>query len=185
MYAANWAIFTIWNTIVVPFLKYIPYVSINIENFYGSWQFALKWRLKSPVSRLFTQPFIQAQIKENIKAASLAFVRGVHRWPVNSLHKGPVTCKMFSFDDVLMSDTARLLSNTKAYGIKMLYWQPVHNVSSGRYHLSPWVFPSIIWTSQWLIFSWVNFQSQCTTHNVFSMRTDQFLRIVYPRVSCS
>ena len=26
------------------------------------------WRLKSPVSRLFTQPFIQAQIKENIKA---------------------------------------------------------------------------------------------------------------------
>ena len=28
----------------------------------------LRWRLKSPVSRLFTQPFIRAQIKENIKA---------------------------------------------------------------------------------------------------------------------
>ena len=27
-----------------------------------------QWLLKSPVSRLFTQPFIQAQIKENIKA---------------------------------------------------------------------------------------------------------------------
>ena len=26
------------------------------------------WRLKSPVSRMFTQPFIRAQIKENIKA---------------------------------------------------------------------------------------------------------------------
>ena len=26
------------------------------------------WRLKSPASRLFTQPFIQTQIKENIKA---------------------------------------------------------------------------------------------------------------------
>ena len=26
------------------------------------------WRLKSPVSRLFTQPFVQAQMKENIKA---------------------------------------------------------------------------------------------------------------------
>ena len=26
------------------------------------------WRLKSPASRLFTQPFIQVQIKENIKA---------------------------------------------------------------------------------------------------------------------
>ena len=27
-----------------------------------------RWRLKSPASRLFTQLFIQAQIKENIKA---------------------------------------------------------------------------------------------------------------------
>ena len=27
-----------------------------------------RWRLKSPASRLFTQPFIQAQIKENTKA---------------------------------------------------------------------------------------------------------------------
>ena len=29
-------------------------------------------------------------------------VRGIHRWPVNSLHKGPVTRKMFPFDDVIM-----------------------------------------------------------------------------------
>ena len=28
-----------------------------------------RWRLKSPASRLFTQPFIQTQIKENIKAS--------------------------------------------------------------------------------------------------------------------
>ena len=28
----------------------------------------MRWRLKSPASRLFTQPFIQTQIKENIKA---------------------------------------------------------------------------------------------------------------------
>ena len=34
--------------------------------------------------------------------ASLAFVRGIHRWPVNSPHKGPVTRKMFPFDDVIM-----------------------------------------------------------------------------------
>ena len=27
-----------------------------------------RWRIKSPASRLFTQPFIRAQIKENIKA---------------------------------------------------------------------------------------------------------------------
>ena len=33
---------------------------------------------------------------------SLAFVRGIHRWPVTSPHKGPVTRKMFPFDDVIM-----------------------------------------------------------------------------------
>ena len=30
-------------------------------------------------------------------------VRGIHRWPVNSPHKGPVTRKMFPFDDVIMA----------------------------------------------------------------------------------
>ena len=36
------------------------------------------------------------------RSASLAFVRGIHRWPVNSPHKGPVTQKIFSFDDVIL-----------------------------------------------------------------------------------
>ena len=43
--------------------------------------------------------FIQAQIKENIKALrNWPFVRG----PVNSQHKWPVTRKMFLFHDVIM-----------------------------------------------------------------------------------
>ena len=36
-------------------------------------------------------------------SASLAFVWGIHRWPVNSPHKWPVTRKMFPFDDVIMN----------------------------------------------------------------------------------
>ena len=39
-------------------------------------------------------------------SASLAFVRGIHRGPVNSPHKWPVTRKMFSFDDVIMINSA-------------------------------------------------------------------------------
>ena len=35
-------------------------------------------------------------------SASLAFVMGIHRWPVNYPHKGPVMWKMFPFDDVIM-----------------------------------------------------------------------------------
>ena len=36
------------------------------------------------------------------RSASLAFVRGIHRWPVNSPQKGPGTRKMFPFDDVII-----------------------------------------------------------------------------------
>ena len=35
-------------------------------------------------------------------SASLAFVRGIHRLPVNSPLKGPVTWRMFPFDDVIV-----------------------------------------------------------------------------------
>ena len=40
--------------------------------------------------------------RKNQSSASLAFKSGIHRWPVNSPHKGPVTRKMFPFDDVIM-----------------------------------------------------------------------------------
>ena len=43
-----------------------------------------------------------ADQRKHQSSASLAFVRGIHRWPVNSLHKGPVTWKKFPFDDVIM-----------------------------------------------------------------------------------
>ena len=132
-----------------------------------------RWSLKSPASRLFTQRFIQSQIRENSKAPlplqwrhnghdsvsnhqphdcllnrlfrrrsnktskfrvtgfcvgnlpgtgqfpaqmasyaenvsiwwrhhALVLVRRIHRWPVNSPHKGPVKRKMFPFDDGFM-----------------------------------------------------------------------------------
>ena len=40
--------------------------------------------------------------KKHQSSASLAFVRGIHRWPVNFPHKGPVTRKMFPLDDVIV-----------------------------------------------------------------------------------
>ena len=41
--------------------------------------------------------------RKHQSSASLAFVRGIHRWPMNSPHKWPVTRKMFPFDDVIMN----------------------------------------------------------------------------------
>ena len=40
--------------------------------------------------------------KKHQSSAQLAFVWGIHRWPVNSPHKGPLKRKMFPFDDVIM-----------------------------------------------------------------------------------
>ena len=40
--------------------------------------------------------------RKHQSSASLAFVRGIHRRPVNSPHKWPVTRKVFPFDDVIM-----------------------------------------------------------------------------------
>ena len=44
-----------------------------------------------------------ADQRKHESSASLAFVRGIHRGPVNSPHKWPVARKMFPFDDVIMS----------------------------------------------------------------------------------
>ena len=60
------------------------------------------WRLKLPAFRLFDQLFVQAQIKKHQSSASLAFMRGNHRWPVVFPHKRPITRKIFSFDDVIV-----------------------------------------------------------------------------------
>ena len=49
--------------------------------------------------------YSSADQRKHQSSASLAFVRGIHRGPVNSPHKGPVTRKMFPFDDVIMVDT--------------------------------------------------------------------------------
>ena len=40
--------------------------------------------------------------RKHQSSESLAIVWGIHRSPVNSPHKGPVTRKMFPFDDVIM-----------------------------------------------------------------------------------
>ena len=48
-----------------------------------------------------------ADQRKHQSSTSLAFVRGIHRWPVNSPHKWPVTWKMFPFDDFVMGGTKK------------------------------------------------------------------------------
>ena len=47
--------------------------------------------------------YSDADQRKHQSSATLAFVRGIHRRPVNSPHKWPVTRKIFPFDDVIMN----------------------------------------------------------------------------------
>ena len=51
---------------------------------------------------VYSTVYSGADQRKHLSSASLAFVWRIHRWPVNSPHKWPVTRKMFPFDDVIM-----------------------------------------------------------------------------------
>ena len=52
---------------------------------------------------VYSTTYSGADQRKHQSSASLAFVREIHRWPVNYSHKRPVTRKMFPFDDVIMN----------------------------------------------------------------------------------
>ena len=69
---------------------------------------------------VYSTVYSDADLRKYQSSASLAFVRGIHQRPVNSLHKWPVTRKMFPFDDVIMhykknDDQNLWLTSLKAY----------------------------------------------------------------------
>ena len=72
-------------------------------------------------------------------SVSLVFVRGIHWRPVNPSHKGPVTRKMFPFDDVIM---ILVLSHQCVIVFKMLLrecWEQDLNVfHHGKFQIFHW-----------------------------------------------
>ena len=51
---------------------------------------------------VYSTVYSGADQRKQQSSASLAFVRGIHRWPVNSPHKWPVTRKCFYLMTVIM-----------------------------------------------------------------------------------
>ena len=71
----------------------------------------LRWRHNGRDSVSNHQPhnrLFRRRSKETSSSASLAFVWGIHRGPVNSPHIWPVTRKMLPFDNVIMSFLNRI-----------------------------------------------------------------------------
>ena len=81
-------------------------------------------RLKSPASRLFAEPFVQAQIKENIKALRHWPLWGEStgdRWIPHQ--KAPVSRKMFPFDDFIISTAWVGVSEISGQHRNTLQWR--------------------------------------------------------------
>ena len=51
---------------------------------------------------VYSTVYSGADQRKHQSSAPLAFVRLIHQWPLNFPHTGPVTRKMFPFDDVIM-----------------------------------------------------------------------------------
>ena len=96
-----------------------------------------------------------ADQRKHQSSASLAFVRGIHRWPVNSPHKRPVTRKMFPFNAVIMSATyfgslavyiLQLASpSSHSFDINILYLHSIWRCcyTSIYRHISSWEYSKI------------------------------------------
>ena len=79
--------------------------------------------------------------RKHQSSASLAFVWGIHRGPVNSPHKWPVTRKMIPFDDVIMDwgkarirdsliTTLDMLPLSVSYGMSIVrIWENIKTLS--------------------------------------------------------
>ena len=69
---------------------------------------------------VYSSIYSGANQRKHQSFASLAFVRGIHRRPVNSPHKGPVTRKMFPFDDVIMNGLCETVGITTYKAVNLL-----------------------------------------------------------------
>ena len=100
-----WQIMFIVNISGRPVCNSVSNMAFNC----GDMTISLEWRhnglIASPITSLTTVYSIvysNVDQRKHQSSASLAIVRGIHRVPVNSPHKWPVTRKMFPFDDVIM-----------------------------------------------------------------------------------
>ena len=55
------------------------------------------------LTSVYTTVYSGVDQRKHQSPESLAFVRDIHRWSVNSPQKGPVTRKFFPFDNVIMN----------------------------------------------------------------------------------
>ena len=86
------------------------YVLVDRQNRVSHYDDVIMGAISSQITSLtivYSTVYLDADQRKHQSSASLAFVRGIQRWPVNSPHKWPVMRKIFPFDDVIMRNRDR------------------------------------------------------------------------------
>ena len=103
----NWPAIKLWQ---FPFTKWIwtcrlqngDHLFICLPHYGDVIMGAIASQITS-LTIVYSTVYSDADERKHQSSASVAFVWGIHRGPVNSPHKWPVTRKIFSFDDVIMA----------------------------------------------------------------------------------
>ena len=95
------------------FAKKLSYIYCNNQYHYNGVIMSAMASQITSLTIVYPNVYSGADQRKHQSSASLAFVRGIHRWPVNFSHKGPVTRKCFHF----MTSSWRLRALNKIAGI--------------------------------------------------------------------
>ena len=111
---------------------------------------------------VYSRIYSGADQRKHQSSVSLAFVRGIHQWPVNSPHKGLVTWKMFPFDDVIMIFTINVFSGCEmgSWHEDIMTWKHFPHHWPFVRRIMPVVSPhkeTVMWNFDFfLIYAWTN-----------------------------
>ena len=135
------------------------------------------------------------------RSASLAFVREIHRWTVNAQHKGPLTQKMFPFDDVIMKPQLSQcqIGTWNSANITLTVTSPMW-ISCHVSHIAPQPFTtqgsrevdrpatnSFLWYWRVCLLTAITPYDLCTSNSHFALtalRQQQMLDLLYISLSC-
>ena len=141
-----------WKRFIVPLYLFVDHLYIDAV-FVKLWHHnnVIMSAIASQITSLtivYSTVYSDADQRIHQSSASLAFVRGIHRGPLNFPHKRPVTRKMFTFDDVIMNKLEPI--SRKAWGIdestfilSAKFRKTLANIKGGS----------------WLMISWHDFMS--------------------------
>ena len=81
------------------------------------------------ITIVYSIVYSDADQRKHQSSASLDFVQGIHRGPVNSRHKWPVTRKMLPFDDVIMFSSRFVVFTLYPWNITFIFDKCHHDLT--------------------------------------------------------